>query len=539
MRSLTQDRPRRTVPETRGEDAVKRGPAARRRPFRVSTACLAATLVALGLAACNPVKGPPPAPPVITATPALFPGFQPDVFDYVNRCTPNTPTNVQVDAPADTTVSVNGSPSANGQFSVAVPQDVGEQFAIDVTIGGNTTTHHVRCLPNDFPTWTVQKNGPTEAQFYATSLVQGFGSPNYPVVFDANGVPVWWLPRKPTFLLQPFANGDFAVMNVGGGMQEYSLDGQVAQSVNAVGGPTDFHEVIRLPNGHYVMATAQQQPCDLSSWGLSGLKTCIDHVFQEIDPATPTVPVWVWDTSLHIPVSETTPAWIAEQKQDITNGIYDPWHYNAIEPTSDGYILSFRHLDAIYRIANTVAGPIQWKLGGTARPESLSIVDDPLGGVSGQHDARLLPDGSVTLHDNGTLGLGPGRPPRAVRYLIDTQAKTATFAGALTDSEVSSSGCCGSARLLPGGDIVTGWGGTPQIAEYAPDGARLFRISGTFVYRGTPLLPGQFTAQQFRDGMDAQFAAGLSTQTAEAPADPATSPLATTLRSMQCCSTPR
>ena len=155
MRSLTQDRPRRTVPETRGEDAVKRGPAARRRPFRVSTACLAATLVALGLAACNPVKGPPPAPPVITATPALFPGFQPDVFDYVNRCTPNTPTNVQVDAPADTTVSVNGSPSANGQFTVSVPQDVGEQFAIDVTIGGNTTTHHVRCLPNDFPTLSL------------------------------------------------------------------------------------------------------------------------------------------------------------------------------------------------------------------------------------------------------------------------------------------------------------------------------------------------------------------------------------------------
>ena len=237
-------------------------------------------------------------------------------------------------------------------------------------------------------------------------------------------------------------------------------------------------------------------------------------------------------------MSETTPAWIAEQKNDVTNGIYDPWHYNSIEPTADGYILSFRHLDAIYRITNTVAGPIQWKLGGTARSESLSIVDDPLGGTSGQHDARLLPDGSVSLFDNGTLGLGPRRPPRALRYVIDTQAKTATFAGALDDSEVGSSGCCGSARLLPGGDIVAGWGGTPQIAEYAPDGTRLFRISGTFVYRGTPLLPGQFTAQQFRDGMDAQFAAGLSAQAADSPADLGSSPLATTLHSMQCCTTP-
>jgi hypothetical protein len=146
---------------------------------------------------------------------------------------------------------------------------------------------------------------------------------------------------------------------------------------------------------------------------------------------------------------------------------------------------------------------------------------------------------SVSLYDNGTLGLGPGRPPRNVRYVIDTQAKTATFAGALTDSEVGSSGCCGSTRLLPGGNIVTGWGGTPQIAEYAPDGTRLFRISGTFVYRGTPILPGSFTAQQFRDGMDTQFAAGVTAQTAGPPANLANSPLAATLRSMQCCGTPR
>jgi arylsulfotransferase ASST len=518
--------------------------------LRVSAACLAAALVALGLAACNPVKGPPPAPPIISTTPALFPGFQSDVFDYVNRCDPNTPTDVQVDAPAGTTVSVNGSPPSDGQFSVSVPQSIGKQFTIDVTTGGNTTTHHVRCLPTDFPAWTVEKNGPTQAEFYATALVQGFGPPNYSVVFDNNGVPVWWLNKKPTFLLQPFTNGHFAVVNLGGGMEEYDLNGQKVRTVNTVAGPTDFHEVIRLSNGHYVMATAQNVPCNLLSWGFApadAMKTCIDHVFQEIDPATPTVPVWTWDTFPHIPVSETAPEWIAEQKNDVKNNVYDPYHYNAIEPIndgSDGFIFNFRHLDAAYRIskptdATGLTGPIQWKLGGTPTGQSLTIQNDPSGGPSGQHDTRLLPDGTVTMFDNGTLGLGPGREPRAVRYVIDTQAKTATFAGQLTDPEVSRSGCCGSARLLPGGDVVTGWGGTPQIAEYAPDGTRLFRISGTFVYRGTPILPGDFTAQQFRDGMDAQFASGLSAQAAEPPADLGSSPSAATLHSMQCCSTPR
>src|SRR5262249_57984904 len=114
----------------------------------------------------------------------------------------------------------------------------------------------------------------------------------------------------------------------------------------------------------------------------------------------------------------------------------------------------------------------------TWRAETVAPHDGPAGGTGGQQAARLLPAGSVMIHDNGTLGLGPGRQPRAVRYVIDTQANTATVVSQLTDSEVTSSGCCGSARLLPGGDIVTGWGGTPQISEYAADGARLFRISG-------------------------------------------------------------
>jgi hypothetical protein len=524
------------------------GPKARPKRFRVAAACLAAAVVAIGLAACVPVKEPPP-PVIVTTNPALFPGFDRNVPDYVVRCDPNTPTDVQVDAPADTTVSVNGSPPANGQYSVPVAQDVDQAFTITVSDGDRTTEHHVRCLPTDFPNFVVEKNGPTQAEFFATSLVQGFGSPNYPVVFDDNGVPVWWLPRKSTFLLQPFSNGHLAIVKLNGGMEEYSLDGKLQQSLNTVGANADFHDVALLPNGDYVLATVQQIPCDLTSppWSVGPLhQTCLDHVFQEIKPGTPPVLQWTWDTFAHIPVSETAPEWIAEQKHDVTNGVYDPYHYNAIEPInggSDGFIFNFRHLDAAYRVSEPtditgLTGPIQWKLGGTTRPESLAIQNDPSGGPSGQHDTRLLPDGTVTMFDNGTLGLGPGRPPRALRYIIDTQAKTATFAGALTDSEVGSSPCCGSARLLPDGDVVTGWGGTPQIAEYAPDGTRLFRIAGTFVYRGTPLLPGPFTAQQFRDGMDAQFASGLSAQAAEPPADLGSSPLATTLHSMQCCSTP-
>jgi hypothetical protein len=74
------------------------------------------------------------------------------------------------------------------------------------------------------------------------------------------------------------------------------------------------------------------------------------------------------------------------------------------------------------------------------------------------------------------------------------------------DFDVPSSICCGSARRLPGGNWVTGWGGTDTITENGPDDTRVFRLRTPFVYRGIPLLPGQFTAAEFRAGMDAQFA---------------------------------
>jgi Arylsulfotransferase (ASST) len=464
---------------------------------------LPVVLLALGLTACVPV--PPSQPLIVSATPALFPAFETGVVDYVNRCDPATPTEVQVTAPDGTTVSVDGAAPQSGTFTVEVAQDVGKRFTIDVTTGGTTTNHHVRCLPTDFPNWSVEKTGTPQAEFYATVMIQGL-MPNYSAIFDTNGVPVWWLDRQPTFLLAPLPNRNFAIIKAG--MEEYDLNGNLVRTLNTVGGPLDNHDVILLPNGNYVMATVQQQPCDLTSWGagLGPLETCVNHVFQELTPLG--VVVGAWDTSLHIPVTETTPPW-RDNHDTVPPDVYDPWHYNSVEFTGDGFIISFRHLDAVYKIDSlTPTGSIVWKLGGIPRPESLTLVDDPLGGATGQHDARWLGDGTVTIHDNGTnaLGLGSNRQPRSVRYAVDTGAMTATLVEEVYDADVGSSPCCGSTRRLPGGNWVTGWGGSGQSSEYAPDSTRVFRLLAGFVYRGIPLLPGQFTADEFRAGMDAQYA---------------------------------
>ena len=140
-------------------------------------------------------------------------------------------------------------------------------------------------------------------------------------MFDDNGVPIWWLKdRTATFLLTPLPGQHLGTI-ASGVLQEFDLDGQLVQSFGTVSGATDFHEVIRLTNGDYVMATAVLQPCDLTSWGHGAAESCINHVIEELQPpATPGDPatvVFSWDTSQHIPVSETGEEWREVRKSSL------------------------------------------------------------------------------------------------------------------------------------------------------------------------------------------------------------------------------
>jgi hypothetical protein len=246
--------------------------------------------------------------------------------------------------------------------------------------------------------------------------------------------------------------------------------------------------------------TFKQSPVDMSSCGGPTDGTLRDFELQELSPNGGLV--WAWLASEHIPFTEVTVRW---QSQCATGG--DIYHWNSVEPDGDGYVLSFRHLDAVYRI-DRGTGAIDWKLGGVSRPESLKIVGDPLSSVStfcGQHDARVLADGSLTVFDDGT---GCSRPSRAVRFAIDQTARTATLRKDLRDSDGASSDCCGSARRLPGGDWVVQWGNNPYFTEQTGTGIPVFKLSftpGLWTYRAKPVLPGHLSRAALRAGMNAQY----------------------------------
>jgi hypothetical protein len=213
--------------------------------------------------------------------------------------------------------------------------------------------------------------------------------------------------------------------------------------------------------------------------------------------------VWQWRASDHVnPVTETTTPDTGTMLG--TQLVYDVYHCNSIDPNPNGNLLvSMRHANAVIEIRRA-DGRILWKLGGTPTPESLAVEDDsddPI--LSGQHFARMQRDGTLTVHDNGTIA---GRPPRALRFRIDTARRTATLIQAVADPAVTRSPCCGSATRFEDGRWLISWGGASLVGEYGAQGAPLWRLTfggDLFSYRAIAIRTRAVTRPQLRAAMNA------------------------------------
>jgi hypothetical protein len=393
---------------------------------------------------------------------------------------------------------------------VTVPLAANQRFTF--AFGGSNTAvggYSVRCLPPGFPAISTSVTAASQAEWYVFSpSLGGTNGPYYVIVADVNGTPVWWMAQA-----QDEAPVDATIIGTNrigwttgdGSFTLRSFDGIVQ---NVLGPDLDQHELQLTPAGTYLVIKYIYRECppdcaDMSAWGGSAQATVIDAEIHEIDSHSNVL--WTWRTRDHIALSETgTQPWYPTVGNDII-------HMNAIEPDGDGALLfSARHLDAIYHITKST-GAIDWKLGGSQRAESLTVIGDtrPTAtgaagqALSGQHDVRLLADRSITLHDNGT---NANRSPFAMRYVIDETARTAQVVEAVQDPRATYSSCCGSARRLPGGNWVVQWGANPYITELDPSGNPVVTISynmgATFSYRAEPILPAVVSADQLRQGMD-------------------------------------
>jgi hypothetical protein len=474
--------------------------------------------IALALLLCAaPAAQAAPAMRVV-GTPPLFPKFNRDVSEYVARCVPGQRLRLSIRAPHGTSVAVDRAPARGGSFRARLRVSSGQSFHFVTNTRRGQRHYLVRCLPPDFPKWTAERHGRPQAAWYVVAPC--CTKSTYVAIFDTHGVPAWWInTHGPPLDASLLPDGDVVwaqqrgldlAPGVSPGVYvEHRLDGTLVRTFSLPdGAPTDRHELQLLPNGNYVVVLYEPRDgVDLSPYGGPSNATVLDALVEEITPRHKVA--WSWRSSDHVGLAETG-RWyqqhVIEQPARLRDGrtAYDIVHINAVEP--DGphrFLVSLRHTDAVYAV-DKLSGDVVWKLGGTQTSRSLSILGDDVSDFGGQHDVRALPDGTITLHDNGT---DLGRAARALRFRIDPQRMTATLVERIAGPAAIDSPCCGSARKLPGGHWVISWGGIHLVEEVSEAAKRVFALHFTdhISYRVFPVLPGVLKRSALRAGMDARY----------------------------------
>jgi hypothetical protein len=453
---------------------------------------------------------PPPRTQVSFSTPSLFPMFGPYVHDYVVRCN-DRPVTVKAHVALPWEAAIANHPYRSGDFTVAVRLSTGQDFAITVRRAGDPRLHryHVRCLPSSFPRYTFTRYGPVSPKYFTADREFVPFDTRYAMIFDNHGVPIWWY-HAPARNPRVLPNGNILWWDFSSKRFEiHRLDGSLVRTLNGIRRRANPHDLQLLGNGGYLVgADVRQSHVDTSDYGGSSDADVLNTELQQVSPAGQLV--WDWKSQHHISLAETGRFWRFVTDHPTDYG-YDIAHWNSIEPAGKSVVASFRHLDAVYKIRKST-GNVVWKLGGTSTSKSLTVKHDPRAYTFGaQHDARLLPDGTLTVFDNRTNLRN--RTPRAVRYRIDQGQGTATLLESITDPDISRSYCCGSARRLGTGDWLISWGQNNGIGGYGPDGDRTFLLTFEstrqhFSYRAEPVPTGVLSPQDLRQGMRAMCSSG-------------------------------
>lgn len=473
----------------------------------------------------------PPVQPLAslsTSPLTLSPAFAPSTFDYFVRCASgsNSITFDMTAVPGGTvalTAPTTTSPAPSQSVTVALnPNQAAVVKATDAQGAG--ADYWVRCLPPDFPAITVtthpENGSPTPGWYLLGNNIIPSGATSYAMILDANGTPVWYKRSTggPATNVTPTRKDNVAFMSTSSftgfttdpnaKYDEYSLDTGTVQSIRTVGIPADFHELTTLTNGNHLMLSYPfKRGVDLTGLNATPTpgpnSTIADCVVQEVDPQGQLV--WQWTASDHLdPVTEST---VAPSVVIGGERIWDVFHCNSIDVSSDGDVLvSIRHSNAVIEI-NRADGRVNWKLGGTPTNKDnatiIQIQNDTEGTIVQQHDARYLPDNHIGLYDNQSPGTA--KPSRGVEYALDFTTNTAQPTFSFQSQEGGPSCCMGSFRRSPDGHRVIGWGymifNGRAMTEINENGAAVLDLAfpvGTGVYRTIKVPPTFYKVAQLR-----------------------------------------
>ena len=335
-------------------------------------------------------------------------------------------------------------------------------------------------LPPDFPNIQAAVFGtPAPGRLFLSDLhfaASGPPVPSYLMILENDGTPFFYrkLPGVGLdFKMQP--DGRLTYFDVAAkGFYALNARYDVVDSFRCGNGySTDGHDLILLPDGHAVLMSYDPQVVDLSALAGRSNAIVIGLIIQELDEGKDVVFQWrSWD---HFQITDVV-------SHSLTTAVVDYVHGNSIDVDPDGnFLLSSRHMNEVTKISRTT-GEVLWRLGG--RNNQFTFINDAIL-FSHQHDVRRLPNGHITMFDNGNF-----RQPqfsRAAEYAIDEMQKTATLVWQYRLNPDVFSVAFGSVQRFSNGNSLICWGAAkPTLMEVAPDGTIISALSlnpGVATYR--------------------------------------------------------
>src|SRR5262249_3389931 len=151
--------------------------------------------------------------------------------------------------------------------------------------------YFVRCLPHDFPAFSVNQIDDTSPNWFLTGTINTLGAANYAVILDERGAAVWYhKTTEPVLDLKRLPNGHLAWTallgnafgtRADGAYEAHTLDGALVHrwqtactadqgDTDPAHCPTDHHDLVPVPGtSDMLMATYHLRTgVDLSAIGM-------------------------------------------------------------------------------------------------------------------------------------------------------------------------------------------------------------------------------------------------------------------------------
>jgi hypothetical protein len=297
-----------------------------------------------------------------------------------------------------------------------------------------------------------------------------------PMIVDNYGEVVWFHPRHGTLdLMAQTYRGERVLTWVEAPGQYVIFDDsyrEIARFRAGKGYRGDHHEVLITPRDTALITIFNPVRRDLTPLGYPRESIVWQGIVQELDIETGEV-LFEWHSLEHVGLDET----YAKPSEDSYPGL-DHFHINSIDVDHDDNLLvSARKTFAVYKI-DRKTGEVIWRLGG--KKSDFEMREGAR--FAYQHDARRLPDGTISIFDNGNTVFKNGLPraveeSRGIVLGLDEDKMVATLEREYTHPDKLYSDAGGNMQVLPNHNVFIGWGRANVFSEFSHDGKLLFSAS--------------------------------------------------------------